>query len=75
MRKVDYCGIGFFGGEGANQPFDIQTGFFHGFFSEGNNSEGISTYALVEKRDGTVSCVESHKIRFTEPLLSSDSSE
>ena len=34
MRKIEYCNMGFFGGTGINAAFDIQTGHFHGFFSD-----------------------------------------
>lgn len=67
MREVEYCGQGYFGGVNFCVPKDIKKGFFHGFFSEGNSTEGLETYALIENEDGTVSCIGSQRIRFTSP--------
>jgi len=66
MRKVEICNKGFYGGTLKNVQLDFEEGYFHGFFSEGNNEEGIEVYAIVERKDGTVMTVQTHKMKFAE---------
>jgi len=73
MRKVEYCQTGFYGGVGKSEPKDFKEGVFHGFFSEGDNEQGITTYALTEIENGEVKCLQTHIYHFhyLPPLFSS----
>lgn len=54
MRKVEITN-GFYKGK---------SGFFHGFFSEGSNEEGVLACAVVELEDGICVSFASNYIRF-----------
>ncbi|WP_263707894.1 hypothetical protein [Shouchella tritolerans] len=42
------------------------TGYFHGFYTDGDMEEGIDVCAVVELEDGTVRVVFAHQVQFTD---------
>lgn len=68
VRKVEYCKKGFYNStDEKTKASDFSTGFCHGFFSEGNVDEGLEVYMLVEIEDGTLFCIQTHKVKFLNP--------
>jgi len=65
LRKVEFCEKGYYTSSYPDQkPGDINNGFFHGFFSEGDNENGIETYAIVEDNEGIVHTVSTAQMKF-----------
>ena len=63
LRKIEYCKKGYYKSQ-TSPAEEIESGYFHGFYSVGNNDEGIDVWAIIEGSDGVVQDVSTARVRF-----------
>ncbi len=64
MRRVEFCKKGWFGGIDHTAPFEIQKGYFHGFYQDGDFESGVECFGLIETDDGILHERPPARIRF-----------